>query len=172
MQLLFWWGPPPLLLSQVITCSAFLAQQLTAMSVSSYRYVMAYSCIFRDFTATSSGVLGFDVLPNGHTKSTELKYRVEVSSWTLFRSCFSTKSDAVNGGKVKLVCSQGLHVISLDGSFENGSQDWHNSCGFDLGSCLPDSTSAMIASVKSETIDSNSPNVSDQKQDDYRYSCL
>lgn len=30
----------------------------------------------------------------------------------------------------------------------------------------------MIASVKSETIDSNSPNVSDQKQDDYRYSCL
>ena len=45
---------------------------------------MAYSCIFQDFTATSSGVLGFDVLPNGHTKSIELKYRVEPYSGHAF----------------------------------------------------------------------------------------
>ena len=149
-----------------------------AMSVG--EYVISSVCMqwhkaafYQDFTATSSDVLGFDVLPNEPTQSIELNPIFLIPGHVQnVRLLFHSGSDVVNGGKVKLVCSQGLQVISPDGRSENENQDWQDSCEFDLGSCLPDSTITMIASVKSEAIDSYNPNDPDQKEDDHSYSCL
>ena len=149
-----------------------------AMSVG--QYVLACVCIqwqkatfYHDFTTLSRGVVGFDVLPNEPTQSIELNPIFLIPGHIQnVRLLFHSGADVVNGGRVQLQCSQGLQVMLPEDNRSEGCDEWQDSCEFDLGSCLPNSTTTFIASVKSEAIDTYDPNASEQNGDDYSYSAL
>ena len=147
-----------------------------AMSVG--QFVIASVCLhwkhaafYHDFTTTSNNVMGFDVLPNEPTQSIELNPIFLIPGHVQnVRLVFHSGSDVVNGGTVKLTCSQGLQVMPPFEESEDTFREWQDTCEFDLGNCLPNSTKTLIASVKSEAIDSYDPNA--QHDDDYSFSAL
>ena len=147
-----------------------------AMSVG--QFVIASVCLhwkqaafYHDFTTTSNNVMGFDVLPNEPTQSIELNPIFLIPGHVQnVRLLFHSGSDVVNGGTVKLTCSQGLQVMPPSEESEDTFREWQDTCEFDLGSCLPNSTKTLIASVKSEAIDSYDTNA--QHNDDYSFSAL
>lgn len=147
-----------------------------AMSVG--QFVIASVCVhwkhaafYQDFTTSSNNVIGFDVLPNEPTQSIELNPIFLIPGHIQnVRVLFHSGSDVVNGGTVKLTCSQGLQVMPPIVEGKAADTEWQDTCEFDLGSCLPNATKTLIASVKSEAIDSYDPNV--QNDDTYSFSAL
>jgi hypothetical protein len=144
------------------------------------QYVISSVCIqwhkaafHQDFTTSSDEVIGFDVLPNEPTQSIELNPIFLIPGHVQdVRLHFYSGSDCVNGGMIKLVCSQGLQVMSPVNTAKEESLEWHDSCEFDLDSCLPNASVTTIVRVKSEAIDSYDPNATDQNEEDYSYSSL
>ena len=145
-----------------------------AMSVG--QFVIASICVhwkhaafYQDFTTSSNSVMGFDVLPNEPTQSIELNPIFLIPGHIQnVRLLFHSGADVVNGGTIKLTCSQGLQVTPPVEEGTDTDIEWQDTCEFDLGSCLPNATKTLIASVKSENIDSYDPHV--QNDDNYSFS--
>ncbi len=151
------------------------------MAMAVGQYVISSVCVewhnasfYKDFSSSPEEAIGFHVLPNEPTQSIELNPIFLIPGHVQdVRLHFYSGSDYVNGGKIKLVCSQGLQVMSReDGAKKNDQDSWCDSCEFDLDLCLPNSTTTIVASVKSEAIDSYNPRGSDQYEEEYSYSSL
>ncbi len=131
--------------------------------------------LFRqDYTISTDEAIGFDVLPNEPTQSIELNPIFLIPGHVQdVRLHFYSGADCVNGGRVKLVCSQGLQVKPPSmGEAKQGDRDWLDSCEFDFSSCFPNTGITKIFTVKSEAIDSYDPKATDQVDEDYSYSAL
>lgn len=141
------------------------------------QYIVASICIewdsavfYHDYTRGPKGVAGYDILPNDPTQSIELNPIFLIPGHTQnVRLLFHSGSDVVNNGTIEFECSKGLQVMILDTEPAN---DWSNNCTFDVGKCLPETTTTVTASVKSEAIYSYDSEGSCQTDDEASQSVL